>query len=69
MNHWTIRVPMEEEIKACLFSLGSDKSLRLDGFTIEFYKRHWETVENDIVIMVCGYFEGRGNLSDINSHS
>jgi len=42
----------EEEVKAAVWSLHSDKAPGQDGFAIAFYRQHWETIKNDLLRMV-----------------
>ncbi|GJY29375.1 putative RNA-directed DNA polymerase, eukaryota, reverse transcriptase zinc-binding domain protein [Tanacetum coccineum] len=44
------------EIKASVWDYGSSKTLGPDGFTFRFYKKHWNTIEHDIVLLL-KYFE------------
>ncbi|GJY45171.1 RNA-directed DNA polymerase, eukaryota [Tanacetum coccineum] len=39
----------KEEIKRAVWDCGSDKSPGPDGFTFGFYRRYWDTIENDVV--------------------
>lgn len=41
-----------EEIREAIWSMHPEKALGLDGFTIAFYKSHWETTKNDLVRMI-----------------
>ena len=43
---------MENEIKAAIWSLQADKTPGLDGFTINFYRESWDTVKEDLKIML-----------------
>ncbi|GKE19852.1 RNA-directed DNA polymerase, eukaryota, reverse transcriptase zinc-binding domain protein [Tanacetum coccineum] len=40
------------EIKASVWDCGSSKTSGPDGFTFKFYKKHWNTIEHDIVLFV-----------------
>ncbi|GJX30644.1 putative RNA-directed DNA polymerase [Tanacetum coccineum] len=41
-----------EEIKAAVWDCGSSKTPGPDGFTFKFYKKHWNTIEHDVVSFV-----------------
>eukprot|EP00253_Pinus_taeda_P024119 PITA_24119 len=47
----------EEEIRAATFSMQQDKAPGLDGFTVAFYRNHWETIKKDFVQMVKNVFQ------------
>ncbi|GJS69804.1 RNA-directed DNA polymerase, eukaryota, reverse transcriptase zinc-binding domain protein [Tanacetum coccineum] len=60
----------KEEIKWAVWDCGSDKSPGPDGFTFGFYRRHWDTIKNDVVDTVSyffnvGMFPKGGNASFI----
>ncbi|GJS59119.1 RNA-directed DNA polymerase, eukaryota [Tanacetum coccineum] len=60
----------KEEIKRAVWDCGSDKSPGPDGFTFGFYRRYWDTIENDVVDAVSyffnvGMFPKGGNASFI----
>lgn len=40
----------EKEIKEAIWGCGRNKSPGPDGFTIEFFKTHWEIVKSDLVV-------------------
>eukprot|EP00253_Pinus_taeda_P020133 PITA_20133 len=47
----------EEEIRATTFSMQQDKASGPDGFTVTFYRNHWETIKKDFVRMVKNVFK------------
>lgn len=47
----------EEEIREAVWSLHPEKALGLDGFTIAFYRNHWETIKKDLVRMIKNVFK------------
>ncbi|XP_074266232.1 uncharacterized protein LOC141588700 [Silene latifolia] len=46
-----------EEIKAALFSIGSNKSPGLDGFSSGFFKATWDIVADDFCLAVTDFFK------------
>eukprot|EP00253_Pinus_taeda_P008074 PITA_08074 len=45
-----------EEIEWSIFSMAQDKASSLDGFTVAFYRTHWEIIKKDFVRMVKNFF-------------
>ncbi|XP_031392260.1 uncharacterized protein LOC116204310 [Punica granatum] len=58
----------KEEIKAALFSMGNDKSLGPDGFTMYFYKHAWQIVQKDFIGAMQHYFSPAWRPWDFLSH-
>eukprot|EP00253_Pinus_taeda_P032656 PITA_32656 len=48
--------PTEEEIREAIFSMQQDKAPGPDGFTVAFYRQHWEIIKKDFVRMVKNAF-------------
>lgn len=48
--------PTEEEVREATFSMQQDKAPGPDGFTVAFYRQHWETIRKDFVRMVKNAF-------------
>eukprot|EP00253_Pinus_taeda_P030697 PITA_30697 len=48
-----------EEIEWLIFSMAQDKAPGPDGFTVAFYRTHWETIKKDFVRMVKNFFSKR----------
>ena len=46
-----------EEIKQAVWDCGVDRAPGPDEFTFEFFKKIWSTVEDDLVRLVCDFFE------------
>eukprot|EP00253_Pinus_taeda_P005844 PITA_05844 len=46
----------EEEIRAATFSMQQDKAPGPDGFTVAFYRQHWETIKKDFIRMIKNVF-------------
>ena len=46
----------EEEIREAVFSMQQDKALGPDGFTVDFYRNHWDTIKKDFMRMVKNVF-------------
>ncbi|GKB11447.1 putative RNA-directed DNA polymerase, eukaryota, reverse transcriptase zinc-binding domain protein [Tanacetum coccineum] len=57
----------EIEIKKVIWDCGSDKSPGPYGFTFAFYKRYWNTLKNDIMAYVRGFFDSGYIPSGCNS--
>lgn len=47
----------EEEIRLAIFNMQPDKAPGPDGFTITFYKNHWDIIKKDYVRMVKNVFK------------
>ena len=45
----------KEEIKRAVWDCGVDRAPGPDGFTFEFLKKFWSTVEADVVRLVCDF--------------
>lgn len=56
----------EQEIKDALFSIGDDKSPRLDGYTSCFFKEAWDIVGNDFMEAIHEFFASRSLLKQMN---
>ena len=46
-----------EKIKRAVWDCGVDRTPGPDGFTFEFLKICWSTVEDDVVRLVCDFFK------------
>lgn len=49
----------EEEIEAAVWSLHPNKAPGPDGFTITFYRQHWQTIKKDLSRMVRNVFKNK----------
>eukprot|EP00253_Pinus_taeda_P013466 PITA_13466 len=49
--------PTEDEIREATFSMQQDKAPGPDGFSVAFYRQHWETIRKDFVRMVKNTFK------------
>ena len=56
----------EEEIKAAMWTLGSDKASGHDDFPIFFYRKFWDIVKPDIIRLMESLFEGTLQLDWLN---
>ena len=54
----------EEEVKAAIFSLPTDKAPSPDGFTGKFFKSCWEIIKNDALLVINSF----SNLQTRNFH-
>nr|GEW48378.1 RNA-directed DNA polymerase, eukaryota, reverse transcriptase zinc-binding domain protein [Tanacetum cinerariifolium] len=43
-----------EEIKTAMWNCGTDKSSGLNGFTFDFYRQFWSTIDKDVLINILG---------------
>lgn len=48
--------PSPAEIKEATFLIHADKAPRLDGFSASFFHSNWETIGDDIVKEIQGFF-------------
>ncbi|GFP94737.1 transposon tx1 uncharacterized 149 kDa protein, partial [Phtheirospermum japonicum] len=55
-----------DEIKAALFSIGEEKSPGPDGYTSNFFKKAWQTVDEQFCKAVHEFFESGRLLKQIN---
>eukprot|EP00253_Pinus_taeda_P008659 PITA_08659 len=60
--------PTEEEIREATFSMQQDKAPGPDGFSVAFYRQHWETIRKDFVRMVKNAFR-KHKLGDFTKSS
>ncbi|XP_058733800.1 uncharacterized protein LOC131605468 [Vicia villosa] len=54
---WLERGFSEEEVKEAVWSCDGNKSSGPDGFTLEFFKKFWEVIKEDILTFVQDFFE------------
>jgi len=47
----------EEDIRLAAFSMQQDKALGPDGFTVAFFRNHWDTIKKDFVRMTKNVFK------------
>ena len=45
-----------EEIEGSVFSMAQDKARGPDGFTVAFYRNHWDIIKKDFIRMVKNFF-------------
>nr|GEY43152.1 RNA-directed DNA polymerase, eukaryota, reverse transcriptase zinc-binding domain protein [Tanacetum cinerariifolium] len=45
-----------DEIKNTVWDCGPNRSLGLDGFTFEFFRRYWKTIDDNVVAVVLQFF-------------
>nr|GEX38614.1 RNA-directed DNA polymerase, eukaryota, reverse transcriptase zinc-binding domain protein [Tanacetum cinerariifolium] len=57
----------KKEIKKAVWDCGTDKSPGPDGFTFDFYRHLWSTIENDVVEAVRYFFTNAKILKGCNS--
>lgn len=50
-----------------MWNLHLDKALGTDGFTIAFYRQHWEIIKNDLARMLKNAFQKKKRLEEIQN--
>ena len=55
-NEALTRMPTNEEIQKALFSIGSNKSLGLNGMSAIFYQKYWHIVGPLMIKVVKSFF-------------
>ncbi|GKB36502.1 putative RNA-directed DNA polymerase, eukaryota, reverse transcriptase zinc-binding domain protein [Tanacetum coccineum] len=68
-NHkaeFMVREVSDSEIKDMLFSMGDDKALGPDGFTVAFFKKSWDIMGSEITNAVRGFFSNGKLLKELN---
>nr|GEX76808.1 RNA-directed DNA polymerase, eukaryota [Tanacetum cinerariifolium] len=55
-----------DEIKKAIWDCGSDKTSGLDGFTLDFFKKYWSIVGNDVILAVKEFFSTGSILNGCN---
>ncbi|GJV19061.1 hypothetical protein Tco_1368081 [Tanacetum coccineum] len=61
-----VRDISSQEVKSAMFSMGSDKSPGLDGFTAAFFKDTWEIIGSDVTKVICEFFTNGRLLKELN---
>jgi hypothetical protein len=56
----------EEEIKKAIFEMEHNKTPGLDGFPVEFYKKFWYIVKDDLITMFHDLYSGDLPLFSLN---
>lgn len=54
----------EEEIKVAIFQMKPGKAPGEDGFTAEFFQKHWELVQNNVTQAVLSFLNG-GDMPEV----
>ena len=62
-----IRQVTPEEVKSSMFSIGSDKSPGLDGYTSHFFKAAWHIVGDDVEKAIISFFQTSRLIPAFNS--
>ena len=55
LAEWLKRPFEEDEIKRTIQECDGDKAPGPDGFTLELYKTHWETMKDDVMRVFCKF--------------
>ena len=58
---------IEEEVKAAVFSLGSNKAHGPDGFHASFFQHNWKIVGREVTTMCLQVLNGGASVEEINS--
>lgn len=66
MNEWLVQDPLEEEVKAALFSLSPRKALGPDGFTAKFFQTYWLELRSNIIDCTKDFYQGKALMQYIN---
>ena len=61
-----IRMVAAEEVKTIMFSIGDNKSLGLDGYTLVFFKEAWDVAGHDVIEPVQEFFQNGKFLKELN---
>nr|GEU31112.1 hypothetical protein [Tanacetum cinerariifolium] len=61
-----VRDISNQEVKSATFSMGSDKSPGLDGFTAAFFKDSWDIIGLDVTKAICEFFTNGRFLKELN---
>lgn len=56
----------EDEIRIAVFSMGSDKALGPDGFSMAFYQTYWDIIKGDLSSMFADFHLGNLDISKLN---
>jgi len=60
---------IEEEAEAAVFSMGSDKSSRPDGYSTLFFKEFWTFIKGEMMDLFQELYEGTLDISRMNGKS
>lgn len=63
-----IRAVTDDEIKDAIFSIADDKAHGPDDFTTVFFKKAWDIISLDVILVVREFFSN-GKLLKENSHT
>lgn len=55
-NELLVRIPDPEEIKRAVFSIHADKAPGPDGFSAGFFHSNWESIGEEIILEIQGFF-------------
>lgn len=56
-----------ENVRMVLFSMGDDKALGPNGFTVKFFKKAWDVVGSDMAKAIRIFFSTRRLLGEVNA--
>ena len=55
-NELLYTIPLEEEVREVVFSMGSCKASSPNGFSPIFFKNYWDVIGNKVVALVQAFF-------------
>jgi len=65
-NHLLTKSPTLEEVKTAFFSMDSNKTPRLDGFGVGFFKTYWTALKGDLFGSVAEFVRDGKSLKEFN---
>lgn len=65
MNHWLVWLLLKIEVKAFVDSIKMEKVPRPNGFTLGFFKQHWNQIGADIMHFIHSVFDGQESLQHV----
>lgn len=60
------KIPLPEEIKEVVFSIGSNKALERDGMSAHFFKCYWNIIRGEVIEAITSFFQRGYMLKEIN---
>ncbi|KAA3483070.1 reverse transcriptase [Gossypium australe] len=65
-NDWLIREYNEAEVKNAIRNMDPRKALSIDGLSGNFFKQHWNIVEDETIRFCLDILNGQGNITSLN---